>query len=196
MVNKNVLIGWSVVIALLLVGVAASQRDLRQGKPSAENTSAAPATVVPSDWQTFRHDQMKFAISYPSSVKLNQDGAFVSFFQYGSTQTMGSAVHDGLIVNIMSQAYPGGNESLKAFVEQQLQGDSENGNIAQPVTPISINGYQGLTYTLEGQGRYQIIILPQDNDRVLMISYLAADPDNRGYAQTVEQMFSTLELMQ
>lgn len=195
--KKNIVLVLAVIIGIFLIAGSIYQKKNRDNS----NTNNAAISSTPnthpdniSEWKTVRNEEMGFTIKHPEHVKSMQEPGSGSFIYLGPTQTQGTELYDGLALTFNGHVYPQGNQVLKDFVDKQIASDSQHGTVSLS-SEITINGRQGLTYTLEGVGTFKIIILPNGSDKVLMISSIVADPNNGGYQQIVDQMLSSLEIV-
>ena len=209
--NKVFRVGVIFLIIAVVVGIiyAYSKYQKYRSENQKANTNPAPTQTVnqqlPSptpdptnDWSAYATST--YTVKYPGDLVLKDEGGnILSFSKWGPTQTKGTELFDGFAITFVPKEHimlmPEGS-SPKDYADAKIKQieSLEMSKITEEPKPITINGYEGITYTEEGLGTFKQIILGSDDGNILMISILVADPGNLGFQETVDQILSTLEL--
>lgn len=155
-------------------------------------SSPSPAPIPLADgWETV--SLQNFSFSYPSSFEytLNPDNYHNLVF-IGPTQTQGTEVYDGIIINLDQGTFSG---DFLEFVESQRQNQLDPA-VAQvsAVAPFSLNDKSGYQFVVEGLGTFEQIYLSQDN-QYIHISRLISDPGNLGFLQISNAIVDSIEFI-
>jgi len=190
------------ILSILLVGGfyfvtrngnATLEKEAVMPTPTIASQALLPTSDPTSDWEIYEHAE--FSVKYPSDLTVQdvEDNIF-NLSIWGPTQTEGTELFDGFSVTFQSldkQDMTAMEYAKDKISEAQVQGISE---ITEGPLPITINGYNGVTYTEEGLGTFKQIILESDNVSVfILISVMVSDPGNLGFQDTVDEILSTFE---
>jgi hypothetical protein len=160
------------------------------------NTPSPILSLTPSPtvetWVTYRNERLGFAMQHPPQMNVHDNGNELVFVHLGPTQREGTEVYDGISLSVARETFARGVNSLQRHAEQQLAAAQQHGTIVVPLQPRTVAGLSGYAYTLEGLGRFTVIFVPHTMNTTLRLSYLVADPQNRGYQTMVDRMLSSL----
>ncbi|MEP7166725.1 MAG: hypothetical protein ABI758_01950 [Candidatus Woesebacteria bacterium] len=138
-----------------------------------------------------------FGFLYPNDYVLNtSDAKHIRISKKGATQKGQTELYDGVLMVFESVDLK--NSSLAAFVDSSIQTSTADGTteIIQSKRQTSLNGYFGFTYELRGLGSSTYLILQKDSESktALNITFIAPDPQGKGYQNDVDAILSTVEL--
>lgn len=191
-----------IVVSFLLVVGVISVRFFLDSSPTStpsptSNTSAVPVNgSMSASWKEYISDTQNFSIKYPSEMEVREQNGVSSFALLGPTQSLGTEVYDGIIINISSRGLEG--KTLKKFAEEEHQ-VSKNEPLAQNVTnveAVTVNGMRGYQFRVSGLGEFQNIYLPEGEGGYFLITYLIEDPTGKGFRQIINSMLSTFYVSQ
>jgi hypothetical protein len=155
-----------------------------------------PTTDLTANWNIKTYST--YIIKYPSSLTVNErEGSIFTLSKWGPTQMEGTELYDGFSISFQPRELP--NVTPIDFANSHIKESVDTGIselIAGP-TPVTVNGYKGVTYTIQGLGRYKDIVLASNDNIMLMhVSMLVNDPGNIGFQKTVDQILSTFKFTQ
>lgn len=206
--NKSLLIAGAVVV-LGIVGYVVYQRsqtisptpEMVMENESSDTTPFISSTPDTSELEaggsSFSDPAGTFTFLYPSEYELHTDDPqHIRISKRGETQRAQSEMSDGVLV--VFEPINLGDKTLEEYVDTHIQESTANGmsEVIQAKKPSSLNNYPGITYSLRGLGETSYLVLQKDaqSDKAVSISFLVADPENKGYQQELESILSTLEL--
>ena len=161
---------------------------------SASDTTTKTITDSTLNWKTYTNKY--FSVKYPSDLISGGGESLLNISKWGPTQTEGTELFDGFAVNFILKEIP--NTSPEEYAETLIAESESMGvsKITEGPTAIILNTYKGVTYTEEGLGTFKQIVLGSDDDsKIMVISYIVADPGNLGFQETVDQILSTFEFI-
>jgi hypothetical protein len=155
-----------------------------------------PSADPTANWKTYT--TLTYQVKYPQDVNFREDeGSFAVFSKLGPTQTEGTEVFDGFSVSFQPKVSSG--MTLDAYVAAEIEAIKKQ-NVSEVVgvsKSITINDYQGLTFTEKGLGEFTHIILQSDNKEIFMeILTYVADPGNLGFQSIIDTIFSTFKFLE
>ena len=156
--------------------------------PTESPTETANPTA---NWKT--HTASTYQVKYPNDITFKEQGAAINLSMWGPTQKEGTELFDGFSITFESKEIS--NTTLETLIQARID-EINNQDLSEVVSgpdPITINNYKGLTYTEEGLGIFEHIILEsgKENGMYMFISKLVSDPGNLGFSETVDQILST-----
>lgn len=161
-------------------------------------TSPSPEeqSPVPDDWKSYSSNEYGFSFSYPPTAQLRIESTsplVVAVFELGNNQKGATELYDGLSVSFQVLPITSGmtlKQTLDAYVADQ---DANGITLVKEPSPISINGYSGYDYTLNGLGEYTTLALPlANNTHYISITNSSADYQGTFYQEIGKQLISTL----
>lgn len=160
--------------------------------PTAE--TLLPSPTVPPDWKSFSSSRLGVSLKYPSDMRTqsNQDGT-VSFILLGETQTAATEMYDGISLTLQKGTYSA--ESFEEFVEKERE-TAINNPISDSVSDlreVQLAGKKGYAFMENAMGAYTHIYLQKDSNDYYHIVYMAPDPENKGYEETVMTILSSIK---
>lgn len=194
----------TIVLSLLLLGAVlllwfttSSNLNTQSSSPN-PGPSQSPIgsdTRIPDDWHTFTSNEHDFIVQYPMDMRVqDRQRDAIRFIKFGPTQRENTEVYDAISLRFNSGSLEG--KSLEDFVRSKIEearATSEAQVIAE-IEPVTIAGYNGFKYRLRGLGESTHIYLPKGENGYLMIVDATVDPQNQGFARTVDMMLSTLKI--
>lgn len=172
-------------------------------QPTPEPTSSSTPTTITSatpdptaNWITKTYST--YQIKYPTDLTANErEGSVFTISKWGATQTEGTELFDGFSITFQPRELPNvtpieyANSRIKEMVDTGIS------EITAGPTQITVNGYNGVTFTQVGLGKYKHTVLSSKNGVMLMhISLLIADPGGIGFQKTIDQILSTFKFIQ
>ncbi len=151
------------------------------------------ANDIPEGWNLYEPEGMGFKIYHPDDVntRITPDG-YAQLFIEGPTQEPNTEFYDGISLVIRPEALQG---RTLAEVANEKTSEAPIETIVEEPSSITINSIEGITYTVEGIGTQQHILLPFMNEGAyLHIINTTADPEMQGFNELVNEMLETLEL--
>ncbi len=196
------------VLPLLLLGVTSFllYQNLNLKKTQTKETSVPIPTLSPpssspsllptvdpsADWKT--HSSSTYEIKYPTDFTFHLAEASTAILQkWGPTQKEGTELYDGISLSFEPREI---STTLTNFTNSLIKGIEDQGmvEITEDPKSISLNNYQGLTFTEEGLGTFQHIILEKGSDSAFIhITFSISDPGNQGFEQIKNQILSTFK---
>lgn len=198
------IIGLILLAAAIIIGVASFFMNNKNEDPKKDisNTASAPINVIkqntptPNPTANWKAAATKYyTIKYPPESDLNTQENTINISYWGPTQTKDTELFDGYSITIEAIETPQSPEEYANTLIAEVESSSIS-EIMRGSEPVTINGYEGVTYIEEGLGTYKNYVLGADNSSVLIqISVLVADPRNLGFQDTVDNILSTLEFI-
>jgi hypothetical protein len=134
---------------------------------------------------------------YPSDYTLDapSNSPHVRIYKRAQTERPQSEMTDGVLVIFESVNL--GEQSLSTWVDAQIKTEMQDTTteVTRSKTTTRLNNYPGFTYEMGGS-TYLAIQKDPSSQNALLISYLIADPEKKGYRNEVDTILSTLELLQ
>jgi hypothetical protein len=139
-----------------------------------------------------------YSFLYPNDYTLDtKDPVHIRVYVRGDMQRPQSEMSDGVLIVFESIDLQG--KSLESVVDERLQQAVADGTseIMQPKTALSLNKYPGFTYELKGLGSSTTVLLQKtlQSNQALSVTYIVADPQNKGYQADVDAVLATVKLL-
>lgn len=158
--------------------------------------SLSPTPNSFSGWKTFSSSAYK--VNYPADFDIKElEGSVLVISKWGPTQKKDTEFYDGISLVFTPREIP--NTTPKDYAQVKIDEIKAAGiaDIISGPDPITINNYQGITYTEQGLGIFKTIVLQSNNGVLLMdITNSTNDPGNIGFSKTVDQILSTFEFIE
>lgn len=152
-----------------------------------------PVVVRIPGWTDVVFAKIGMSMQYPPGMELreNEDES-VSMVILGPSQSRGTEVYDGLILNISRREYSG---DFSQFVNSEYDKSKKEDAISQvgPLSERMVAGLKGYEYFVEGLGKFTLIYLPVTENKYVLITYLLEDPKNQGFASTLENILKSIK---
>lgn len=173
--------------------------------PTLSPTNSEGTTMLPPNWKRYTASEAGWQINYPTEVKVNQvpgknafgptgTGTATTFLYIGPTQTEGTELYDGYSVSVGIAQKPQ-RQTLEQFALEETSSDPVSQRLS--FEKITINGLEGYEIIIEGLGTFHQFYLahPSDENKVLRLSYIAAQPEGQAgsYEDKVQQMVQSLQ---
>lgn len=138
-----------------------------------------------------------FSVLYPNEYVFDDsDPKHARIYYRAETNRAQGEITDGVLV--VFEAVPLQGKSLEEAVDARISDATADGSteVTQPKRATLVNGYPGFSYEIGGFGAATTIVLRKDTqaETALAITYVVADPENRGYQRQVDAMLQTLQL--
>lgn len=140
-----------------------------------------------------------FNLLYPDDFKIDQqgDGQYTRLTKIGGTQKGQTEMYDGILM--VFEVIDLQNQTLEEWVDMTIKTSTQDGTMAviEPKSPVTLNGYNGFTYTLRGLGASKYMVVQKNVDSKYAVSIVSAvdDPENLGYQAEVDSIFSHMSLL-
>ena len=162
--------------------------------PGMKTPSSSPTPDPLAGLKTFSNSI--YEVKYPPDMKaIEEDKTTLALSMWGPTQKADTEFYDGISLGFTPREI----SNLQNFVQSQID-EIKNADISEVLSgpdPITVNGYQGLTYTEQGLGTFRIIVLESSNGTTFLeITDGTNDPGKLGFAKTVDQILSTLKFIE
>jgi hypothetical protein len=167
------------------------------------NNNQAEETNEPtiSDWTPYYNTELSFQIIHPIDIspeENNEDGS-VRITKLGPTQKEGTEFYDGFYLHF-AKGNLGVNKDLNSLInadikqkQEQLSGDFK---IITPLSSITINNINGLTYqSQEIFGSYTYFYLPQGETRFILVTKHVSDPGNLGFEAIADKIINSINIL-
>jgi hypothetical protein len=175
------------------------EKDNPSGLPENADELRVPIHLIPSQsskvegWKVYTDEEKGFSINYLPEMTLLKEAGGIKFVFIGPTQGIGTELYDGIIFYVFKEAYE--QDTLKDFVDAEIEKKREFEVVVSDREEFILTGMTGYSYIVEGLGTFTNIILDAGPGEAIKITYIAPDPQNQGFQQTVNTMMSTLELL-
>jgi hypothetical protein len=209
---KNITIIIGLLVIILVGGFIVMQQIQKPTSPLPQNStqtntesvqefiSTTPDnTELKSGGSSFRELSGIYTFLYPAEFELHtQDGdPHTRISKKGATQMGQTEMYDGILIDFESINLEG--KSLEEFVDSRIIEYTNNGisEVVDAKRATKLNNYPGFTYELSGLGSTRYLVIQKDiqSDSAVSVSFLVADPENKGYQKEVDTILSTLELL-
>lgn len=140
-----------------------------------------------------------YRLVYPNEyiVEAADDTPYTRIYKRGATQRGQTEMYDGVILVLEAVALEG--KPLSEVVDARITAATADGTseVLEPKQATALNGNPGFSYQLRGLGSssYLIVQKSEQSNSAVSITYLVADPENRGYQEEVNAILSTVELL-
>lgn len=181
--------------AYQFVGKQQNSGSVSQPPTQVQFTPTPSATVVPANWKSYSSETLGFSIKHPADMDIHpQQGGALLFVKMGPTQADGSGLSDG--ISLIFDVGDMKGKTLKQAIEEKWQ-EKKNDPITEQIRDIEevqVGKYKGYKFFVHNFGGMNYIYLPKGSSEYLVIIDASTDPNNSGFNQTVNQMYSTLEI--
>lgn len=189
-----------IVIAIALI-ISVTIILSRESEPSVDKVIIGSASDdspskgnnnIPEEWKLYTSDDIGFSMYYDPSLTIQEDTKTdVRFYKQGPSQRGQTEMYDGMIVTVRKVDVVG---NTQAYINNQIEQYKDIGSITEPLHDSKLNGISTKEYGASSLGDAKIIFVPNDNQTLLEVSYMAPDPTNAGFQKTVDLMLSTFKL--
>jgi hypothetical protein len=204
----------SIILIVVILGGISGYMFLSQRKTSIsiDNISPTPNTIQPSP--SFSEEKEKndlqsggssyldtagiFSFLYPNDYTLDtQDPKHIRIYKKGDTQRPQSEMSDGALLVFEPVTLQG--KSLETFVDTRIKESTADGTseIIEAKKTITHTTYPGFSYSLQGLGTSQNLVLQKDKNspNAVVITYSISDPQNKGYQKEVDAVLASIKLL-
>jgi hypothetical protein len=204
--NLILKIGVIILVISILIGAVSFFLRNRKQEPNDKGGNTTPIpnqninqlpSPTPDPTANWKMTATKYyTIKYPNGLDLKAEEEDVLVLsKWGPTQTEETELFDGYSIALKTDETSQTPEEYADVLIEEIK-DLETAKITKDLEPITINDYEGVTFTEEGLGTYENIILGSDKSSVLiLITVIVSDPGNLGFQETVDQILSTLEFI-
>lgn len=201
----TIILIFTIFLLILVIGYLVYQNNQLKMQEPEKSVATPTASLEPTstatpdptaNWEVYKSSiyQVKYPNSYTST---EEDGGILHLSMWGPTQTEGTELFDGAAITFQPREIP--DTTLVSWVNLKIDAinKDELSTLLGDPDPISINGYNGFTYTTEGLGTYKHIIL-ESKDKIMFIEIdvITSDPGDLGFSETVDSILSTFEFLE
>lgn len=151
------------------------------------------AVHIPGTWELFRNNAIGFSITHAPNMQVAGNDERIQISYLGPKQTPGTEIFDGIAVTIQQRTIPA-DQTLAAFVDTEVENAESVGTIIEEPRPTKVNGQEAITFRALTLGEFTHYYFQVSETKIVSVSYIAPDPDERGYAETVRKMLATLAI--
>lgn len=200
--GRSLLMFFGILLILMSLFSAFMFYQNKQLREELVNLTKVAPTIAPSpestptahgDWETFSSSVYEF--KYPGDFTLIEDeGSMATILKIGPTQKEGTEVYDGISITFQPREIP--DISLDVYVYNTITEIEKIGisKVIKQPEKITISNYDGLTYTEEGLGTFENIVLASEDGKLFMeISILVTDPGDLGFEEISKEILSTFK---
>ena len=184
--------------ALGAAGYFAWQNYQLRSKPQPSQLQPKEVQLQPTPTaQTAQVDEFSDWLDFGSRTDLKNVSVgqtpdnYIQVSVWGPTQEKDTEFYDG--INLLFKFNPLNGQTLEAVVDNSVQESQVVGEIITAKTPMSLNNYDGFTYTSQGLGVFRYIFLEWPGQGYMEIIDGTNDPTGQGYKEIVEKILLTLE---
>ncbi|PIQ76158.1 hypothetical protein COU78_01205 [Candidatus Peregrinibacteria bacterium CG10_big_fil_rev_8_21_14_0_10_49_24] len=214
--NKKLLIIIGIIVAVAVTGIAISQPkgtdnpDMYVGKSAEEcsriqvmciegferfddeNGCGCQPIALHDNWKTYDSDTVGFSMQYDPKLTVNEDSEEeVRFYLHGPTQRGQTEMYDGLLLSVRKvQA----TEGMQSYIDSQLEQYKDIGTVTEPLHDGMMNGIATKEFSASALGDSKRIFIELNENSLLEIAYMAPDPTNAGFQETIDSMLSSLRI--
>lgn len=154
--------------------------------------TVAVQDIVSSNWTTFSNAYVSFR--YPTDMTLiEREASEVVIQKWGPTQKTDTEFYDGISISFQPFEVPLTAEEYAKIQIEEVTRDGV-GEISDPLKPIQVGAYSGVTFSVAGLGNYRTIVLKSPNDMIILITDSSNDPDQLGFSRVVDRILTTVVL--
>jgi hypothetical protein len=185
-------------VGLVLVEMRASETGGIAGRPT-ENAKeeeaevVSPGGTIPEGWKRYQLPEEPLLFWYPGEMVVTETaGGDSRFLLTGETQTQGTELFDGILVEVGSGTYE--SDSFEAFARGEYEtaanepATTESGDFG----PVNISGKIGYRFFVTGLGTFTHIYIPVEPGRFVRFTYIVADPTGKDYQGQIEAMLASI----
>lgn len=198
--GKSKVVLW-IALAILFLAIVAGGGYyfifLKGGRQVSTPSQATPPPATPgptASWMTYQSSEHQFSLMHPPEISPEaiEDG-IVYLSLWGPTQREDTEFYDGISLSFNSGSLEG--EDLRSFVDAKLAEMRETAEIKEEVQETTLDSLSGYKFTAEGLGVFTYYYLQRGEDSYLEIVDGTVDPTGEGFAEVVELILSSLELI-
>lgn len=169
-------------------------------EPTADQfiTTEPDLSTLRAGGSSYLAPQSDYSFLYPSDWTLDAaDPAHIRIFKRGDQERPQGEISNGAL--IVFEAVNLDGKTLSEWIDARIQQSIADGTtqVVDPKKAVLLNSYPGFTYTLRGLGESRYLVIQKDamSPTAVSITYLVADPQQKGYQQEVDSILLTLELL-
>jgi hypothetical protein len=207
---KSILVIITILITLTIAGYFILQQNQKESlvPEDMQNREVIPTSEVVNETpdednlglggNSYLDPNGIFSFLYPNDYQLDtSDPIHPRIYKHGETQSEGTEIYDGVLIVFETVELQG--KTLEQWIDDKIRNTPADGNstVIKPKEATTLNGYPGFTYRVRGLGEYDYIVIQKTpaSQYALVITYIAPDPENKGYQKEVDATFSTIELL-
>lgn len=146
---------------------------------------------------SYLHPNGNFSFLYPNDYQIGNEGMFVRIYKNGPSQKGQTEMYDGVLMLFEPINLQG--KSLSEWVDQNIEASTMDSmsKVTKVKAATKVKNYSGHTYSLEGLGESNHVVLQKDNNSGtgVHIIYSTYDPTGVGFDAQVESIIKTLEIL-
>lgn len=206
-------IGIGIVLIILFTGAAIyyfiNQPSYNQGFPSPSplqstdrsgsdnQANSSGSSMLRAGGNSYLHPNGNFSFLYPNDYKIGNEATFVRIYKNGPSQKGQTEMYDGVLM--LFEPIDLKSKSLSQWVEENIEASTMDGTskVTKPKAETKVNNYSGYSYSLEGLGESNHIVLQKDANSETGVHIITSvyDPTNAGFEQEVTDTLDTLEIL-
>jgi hypothetical protein len=195
----------TIIVVFIIAAIVYYVYETNYGKTfSSTVMSPTPSILTPSSSDsslTNLYTDVKgiYSIRYPNDFQLDtqSDNNAIRLTKIGETQQGETELYDGIVIQIETSELNG--RILSDWVDEAIANATKDGvtTLIDPKNPVSINGYQGFTYTIEGLGTFNHRIIQKDETSNYAVTIVTTvnDPEDNGYEFEVDSILLSLNIL-
>ncbi len=194
---------WIILVIVLLLAFGTGGvflgRQLSANPSIQISPTPSPVSEIPTptldptrDWPVHTLNGA-YTFKYPFIAKIENANQYDRVVYWGRTQKEGTDISDGIYLQFGMIK----TSNLEKYLSSKIAAEAPKGKLIAPLTPVTINGYAGFTYTHEGLGgnpKYIYLSMPNSGSAIEITDF-TVDPGNFGFATTVNQILSTFRFI-
>lgn len=174
--------------------ISESARDGASNLPSGDSSASS---ALMAGGSSYLHPNGSFSFLYPNDYQIGNEGTFVRIYKNGPSQKGQTEMYDGVLMLFEPINLQG--KSLSEWVDQSIEASTMDSmsKVTKVKAATKVKNYSGYTYSLEGLGESNHVVLQKDNNSGtgVHIIYSTYDPTGVGFDAQVESIIKTLEIL-
>ncbi len=156
--------------------------------------------VEEAAWKNYTNYDLGFRVNYPTASTMEElndetNGDTVTFMLTGETQEPDTEITDGFVVSF-DRVTLDENQSLSAYVDSQINESKKTGEITKAKERYELANKDGFRYIAKTQGDVTHIYLPINANEAFVVSYSVEDPEEMKYQNQIDEMLTSLQLIE
>jgi len=146
-------------------------------------------------WQTYEDQESLITFSYPEEVTIeeNRDRVIVQYL--GANTLPNSEITDGFVMGIRTRGYADG-VSVAEVAEELFDENAVDRRVIASTSSMTMGGQTVYTFEVEGELGIPLayVVIPGNDENVIVVDYLLANPAGRNYESVINQILLSLQL--
>lgn len=148
-----------------------------------------------STWETYTDDKNKFTFQHPpdNTLRSRPDESSVTIYKNEPFPKKTEKIYNGYEIFMYQGKLDQDTNSFEHMTARMIEGTF--GRFVQPVTPITIAGKQGISYSKDSFGGTMYILLRVNPEKYFRIVYNVPGPEDQADQQIIDTIISTLKFL-